>query len=90
MWCYAFSLAFFGLGVVCWGAFRRPVERLGWWLIIILLGSRTAVHLVLVSAYRYRVPLEPYLIMLAAVGFTQLLRATKGNPARESMVGGPS
>jgi hypothetical protein len=72
MWFYAFFLAFFGLEVVCRAAFRRPVEHLGWWLIIALLVSRTAVHLVFESAYRHRVPLEPYLIMLAAVGATQL------------------
>lgn len=82
MWFYALSLAFFGLGVVCWGAFRRPVERLDWWLIIVLLASRTAVHLVLTSAYRYRVPLEPYLIMLAAVGLTQLLSAARDRRGR--------
>jgi len=82
MWFYALSVAFFGLWVVCWGAFQRPAERLDWWLIILLLASRTAVHLVFASAYRYRVPLEPYLIMLAAVGLAQLLSATRDRRGR--------
>lgn len=76
MWFYALFLALVGLGVVCLEACRKPREHLGWWLIIALLVSRTAVHLVLASAYRYRAPLEPYLIMLAAVGAAQLLDAT--------------
>ncbi len=77
MWFYAFFLACVGLVGVCRGACQRPVERLGWWLIIVLLVSRTSVHLVFESAYRHRVPLEPYLIMLAAVGCLQLLGATR-------------
>src|SRR3989338_10548605 len=79
MWFYALSLALVGLGVVCWGAFRRPREHVDWWLIIVLLASRTGVHLVLASAYRYRAPLEPYLIMLAAVGVTQLVHSLDAN-----------
>ena len=74
MWWYAYALAFYGLVLVFWGAVRAPVARLGWWLILVVLVSRSVVHLVFEAAYRHRTPLEPFLIMLAAYGLTQILQ----------------
>jgi len=73
MWWYAYLLAFFGLLAVVWGAVRSPVDRLGYWLILVVLSSRASVHLFFEAGYRHRVPLEPYLILLAAYGLTLLL-----------------
>ena len=39
-------------------------------VILLVLASRTLVHLLLEAHYRHRVPMEPYLIMLAAYGVT--------------------
>ena len=72
MWTYAYGLAFLGAALVLRQAVHAPLERLGWWLIIVLLVSRTLVHLFFEAAYRHRTPLEPYLILLAAYGATRL------------------
>lgn len=77
MWWYAYCLAFAGLWLLLRQAWRAPIEHLGGWLIVGLLASRTSVHLVFQSAYRHRAPLEPYLIILAAFGLTQLLMAAR-------------
>ena len=78
VWGYAYLCAFTGLAVVAWKAMRTSVRSLGWWLVIGVVFSRALPHLLLQSAYRYRVPVEPFLIMLAAVGFTHL--AAIGRP----------
>jgi len=82
MWWYAYCLAFVGLGLLLYQAWRTPIEHLGWWLIVGLLVSRALVHLFFESTYRHRVPLEPYLIMLAAFGLTQLLASPRRVTAR--------
>lgn len=74
MWDYAFALAFIGLGLILWQALRTPTARFGWWLILLLLVSRTLPHLFLEAAYRHRVPFEPYLIMMAAYGLFRLMQ----------------
>lgn len=72
MWAYAYLFAFIGLGLVVRQAVREPVERLGWWLLITVIVSRTLAHLFWVSAYRHRIPIEPYLIALGAYGLTRV------------------
>ncbi len=74
MWWYAYAAAWVGLGVVLWRALREPVKRLGWWLLLVVVTSRSAVHLLFECAYRHRTPLEPFLIMLAAYGLLRLLQ----------------
>lgn len=74
MWWYAYALAFLGLGLVLRRCLREPVERLDWWLFLIVIVSRSSVHLFFECAYRHRTPLEPFLIMLAAYGLTRLVR----------------
>lgn len=74
MWWYAYTLAFVGFGMIIWQAIRAPVQRLGWWVIILVLISRSLVHLFLEAGYRHRVPIEPYLIMVAAYSLVCLMR----------------
>ena len=74
MWMYAYLLAFAGLWLVAREAWRAPVKRLGWWLLLVVLAARTLPHLFFQATYRHRVPIEPYLILLAAYGLTRLLR----------------
>ena len=74
MWWYAYVLAFSGLWLVAREAWRAPVKRLGWWLLLVVLAARTLPHLFFQATYRHRVPIEPYLILLAAYGLTRLLR----------------
>ena len=73
LWFYAYVAALTGLVLVGWQAIRKPIERLGWWLVLGLLVSRALVHLFFQAACRYRAPLEPYLIMLAACGLLSIL-----------------
>ena len=73
MWWYAYAVTWVGLGVVLWRCLREPAERLGWWLLLVVVASRSVVYLFFECAYRHRTPLEPFLIMLAAYGFFRLL-----------------
>ncbi len=82
IWCYAYVVALTGFVLVSWQAFRRPIKRLGWWLVLGFLASRAAVHLFFQAACRYRAPLEPYLIMLAAFGVLHLLAIGRSSNAR--------
>jgi len=84
MWWYAYAAAWVGLGVVLWRCLREPVERLGWWLLLVVLASRSVVHLFFECAYRHRTPLEPFLIMLAAYGFFRLISFSLTNPTAQS------
>jgi len=58
-----------GLGLyVNWGHLRRLSP-------VLLFGiAYTAVHMVLVGTIRYRLPLEPFLIILAGAGASYLVR----------------
>lgn len=78
MWWYAYLLTLVGAALMLWRGIRQPVKRLGTWLVMGLLVSRSAVHLLLEASYRHRAPLEPYLIMLAAYGLMWFVRR---NPA---------
>lgn len=82
MWGYAYVVALTGFVLVSWQAVRRPIERLGWWLVLGFLASRAAVHLFFQAASRYRAPIEPYLIMLAAFGVLHLLAIGRSSNAR--------
>ena len=45
--------------------------------LLLFIGYLTAVHMVMVGSIRYRLPLEPFLIVLAAAGFTRSLGSMK-------------
>jgi hypothetical protein len=66
MWFYAYALTVVGTAL----ALRRIGGGVpsGIILIVGVIASRTLPHLILVSDYRHRVPIEPFLILLAAVG----------------------
>jgi len=44
-------------------------------LVIGLIASRTVPHVILESNYRHRVPIEPFLILLASVAVVGLVRS---------------
>ena len=67
LWFYAYALA--GVGTVI--AFRtvraEGAAAMGISLVLGLIASRTLPHLILESHYRHRVPIEPFLILMAAL-----------------------
>jgi hypothetical protein len=72
MWFYAYALALTGLAVALRAIITRQENAVGALLIIGLITTRTLPHIVLESDYRHRVPIEPFLILLAAVGAVSL------------------
>ena len=74
IWGYAYLLAFWGLWLVVRDALRWPIQRLGWWLLVVVLVSRALPHLLFEGSFRHRVPMEPFLIILAAYGAIRLLQ----------------
>lgn len=84
MWTYAYAAAFYGLALMFWDAWRAPRERLGWWLILGVLASRALPHIFLEGNYRHRTPIEPYLIVLMAVGLVSALTNRHASDARPS------
>jgi len=80
LWFYAYVLA--GAGAVL--AFRQArtggAAAVGITLVLGLIASRTLPHLVLESHYRHRVPIEPFLIMLAALGVVRLIELCRQPP----------
>jgi hypothetical protein len=47
--------------------------------LLLFIGYLTAVHMVMAGSIRYRLPLEPFLIVLAAAGFTRSLGSMKNS-----------
>ncbi|MBI3088213.1 MAG: glycosyltransferase family 39 protein [Candidatus Omnitrophica bacterium] len=77
MWSYAYLLVLLGLMLVIQRGIRQPTEHLGWWLIVVLLASRTLAHLFFESSYRHRTPFDPYLIILASFACIWVLRTAR-------------
>jgi hypothetical protein len=76
LWFYVYALTVAGLALVI----RRlpgDAQQAGLVLVIGLIASRTVPHIILESNYRHRVPIEPFLILLASVGAVSLIRASK-------------
>ena len=70
-----------GLAIVylaVWGWRERAVIA----PVILLAGCLTAVHMVLAASMRYRLPLEPFLIILAATAVARLIRRYEPKPPR--------
>ena len=77
MWFYAYALTIIGTVLV---VRRLPAGRLQTAATILVLGliaSRTIPHLILASDYRHRAPIEPFLILLAAVGVVAIARGSR-------------
>ena len=77
LWFYAYALA--GLGTVI--AFRLlradGAAAMGIALVLGLITARTLPHLILESHYRHRVPIEPFLILMAALAAITVGRAVR-------------
>ena len=76
LWFYAYALALAG-AVVLIRRLRIDPHAAGIILILGLIASRTLPHLILESNYRHRVPIEPFLILLAAVGVVRVVAAAR-------------
>ena len=68
MWFYAYALAVAGTIAATRGIAGGGAAAAGVILVLGLIASRTLPHIVLESDYRHRVPIEPFLILLASVG----------------------
>jgi hypothetical protein len=74
LWFYAYVLAAVGLVMLLW-RLRVDAHAAGIVLVIGLIASRTVPHVILESNYRHRVPIEPFLILLASVAVVGLVRS---------------
>ncbi len=75
LWQSLLTIGSFGvaLPLAALHAARRGWRRGATLLFVILIASQTAVHAVFTSAIRYRIPIEPLVLALAAAGFVWLL-----------------
>jgi 4-amino-4-deoxy-L-arabinose transferase-like glycosyltransferase len=64
----AFLLALFGLAVTRGANLVRLLPCLGY------LGYLTLVHMITFGSVRYRIPLEPFVLILSAAGFVELIQ----------------
>jgi hypothetical protein len=80
MWFYAYSLAVLGTVTAVRGLAGTTSARAGVVLILGLIATRTLPHVVLESDYRHRVPIEPFLILLASVGAVWLWDRVRVTP----------
>jgi hypothetical protein len=84
MWFYAYALTVAGAIVLLHRMRSGSPPASAVVLILGVIVSRTFPHVVLESGYRHRVPIEPFLILLASVGVTALaarLMTTAATPA---------
>ena len=81
MWFYAYALTVAGAIVLLQWMRSGSVTRSGVVLVLGVIASRTLPHVFLESGYRHRVPIEPFLIMLASVGAVALYRAVMATAA---------
>ncbi len=81
LWFYVYAATVAG-AVLAWQRIRAgdPVAA-GLAMVIGVIVSRTLPHLVLESNARHRAPIEPFLILLAAVGVAGLIAAARGPAA---------
>ena len=75
VWLYVYALTVGGFLLLLRGL-GDPARAAGVWLIVGLLVSRTIPHLIMESNYRHRVPIEPFLILLASIAVVRLVTAT--------------
>ncbi len=74
MWFYAYALTVIGTVVALQRLRGGGVAAGGAMLVLGVIASRTFPHLILESDYRHRVPIEPFLILLASAGVVWLSR----------------
>lgn len=76
LWFYVYALTVAG-AIVLVRRLRIDAHAAGMVLVLGLIASRTVPHIILESNYRHRVPIEPFLILLASVGVVQLMLAAR-------------
>ena len=74
MWFYAYALTLIGTVVALSLIHGGGVAAGGTLLVLGVIASRTFPHLILESDYRHRVPIEPFLILLASAVALSLWR----------------
>jgi 4-amino-4-deoxy-L-arabinose transferase-like glycosyltransferase len=87
MWFYAYALTCLGAVVAVRRIGADGAVASGVILILGVIAARTFPHIVLVSDYRHRVPIEPLLILLAAIGAEAVFRAVMATAASTSTSG---
>lgn len=87
MWFYAYALTVIGALVAVQRIRGGGVAAAGAMLVLGVIVSRTFPHVILESDYRHRVPIEPFLILLASVGAAALLREVMATAANTSTSG---
>ncbi len=80
MWFYAYALAVVGAITAVRCIVSGGVDQAGALLVLGLIATRTLPHIVLESDYRHRVPIEPFLILLASVGAVSLWSRVRVSP----------
>jgi hypothetical protein len=80
MWFYAYALTVIGAVITCRMMLSRRFDAAAAAMILGVIVSRTVPHLILVSNYRHRVPIEPFLILLASVGAVSLWERINPRP----------
>ena len=83
LWFYAYALALAGL-VILVSRLRVDAHAAAIVLILGLIVSRTIPHVLLESNYRHRVPIEPFLILLAATSAVRVVGSARRS-AMEAM-----
>ncbi len=76
LWFYAYALAIGGMVIAVW-RLRTDAHAAGFALVLGLIASRTVPHVILESNYRHRVPIEPFLILLASIAVVQLISSAR-------------
>jgi dolichyl-phosphate-mannose-protein mannosyltransferase len=77
LWFYAYALASAGVVIAFVRIRRGGADAAGLALILGVIASRTLPHVVLESHYRHRVPVEPYLILLASLAAVAVVTAIR-------------
>ena len=87
MWFYAYALTVAGTIVLLQRSRLGGLVAAGTALILGVIASRTFPHVILESDYRHRVPVEPFLILLASIGVVMLFRAVMATATSASTSG---
>lgn len=77
LWFYAYALATAGVVIALVRIRRGGKDAAGLALMLGVIASRTLPHVVLESNYRHRVPVEPYLILLASIAAVAVVTAIR-------------
>ncbi len=76
LWFYAYALAIGGTVIAVW-RLGADAHAAGLALVLGLIASRTVPHVILESNYRHRVPIEPFLILLASIAVVELVASAR-------------